>query len=422
MIRALGEACVLSLIRESRKGRVSALLLLLVFATLPSLAQQPADHDAQRPQSNHQRIEEMRPHVAALPIGDLLKLARDSLDQRKKDILSRVVIPELRHRILADDDTQAILEVVGRGDESESMRALIIGVLRHHFTTLRPEDQRVLLADSTRIGLDSPALSTELRVPAVLCANEVVVTLSQNGALTRDEIEHYAQRLNQLMMDASQDHYLRRAAVQGVALLRYSRAAPQLLAILEQEETANDPVLVRSTCIALADLGVTEAVAVLGRLLETTGNPGIFASVACALGDLGTEEALGFLVANAGRFDDGSCGVAIARQKRLILALLDENAPDLLSAIRATKYLYNEEDEKAYKAKLFGLLPRLADDSHIAATLTRLSEVATQSECASILEKVPRRTGYAEEWDTVRLRSLAVTLEPISTDMRVDEH
>ena len=401
-----------------RRSTVSAAVLLVVFVTLPCFAQQSTAPTFPAPQHEYLRIEDMRQQARALSIGELLELARDSLDAGETGFLSRAILPELRRRILADEDTQAMLGVVGRRHESDSMRAFIIHAIRPLVATLRLESQRDLWVDTTRIGLDSPALSTELRVPAVLCANDLVVTLSQAGALTRCEIEQHAQRLDRLMMVATEDHHLRR----GIALLRYTRAVPQLLTLLRQEEVARDPVLARSLSIALADLGATEAVERLGGLLESTADPAIFASAACALGDLSTAKALGFLVKNAERYPGGSCGVAIGRQKHLVLTLLDQDGPDVLTAIRATKYLYKEQDKKTYTAMLIALLRSVKDDLQIAAILNRLLDVATRTECTSIVDLVPRRSTYSEEWDAVHRRSIAVKLRPGPSHVPVDEH
>jgi hypothetical protein len=345
----------------------------------------------------------LRQLVGGLTLDETLEVARQASGQERAPLLIAVVGPNLRHRVYADGEARRIVAVAGDPSEPERFRRFLLGVLLQVEEEVAIEDRLLIVNAGISTAFDMPVASTPLRAVAPIDEGAV----ASHGA-----------RLRHLASDPAEDPVLRSGAIIGIARIGFQPAAPDLLALLADEGARSDRHIARASCIALAELGIPEAIDPIGEVLEATEDPYVFASASCALGDFGTARSLRLLLDNAQRFGNGAAPAAIHRHRDLVLRLLRRpDSPHLGSAIRATRYLFEGPDVRECTQRLMELLPSLNDDRLIAAALDRLWERGSKQQCAEAITVLPRQHGYGASWDAVHRRSVAVALEVYPADV-----
>jgi len=360
-------------------------------------------------------------YLRGLETKPLLDLAPLFLKPQDKGILHYGIGSELLRRFRTDGDVSSVLKIVEDPEETAELRQFGFELLDTSFRYVDEQSQRQILNAGTQVAFIETDATSEVRQSALICANHAILNLSAAERLPSDEVDHYCERLDDLSMDKSEDGNLRGLAIDGLGKLQHSEAEAHLLTLLESEDDRKNPPVARAACLALARFGAHDALPAIGKVLQDTEDPRIYGSAALSIGRIGGEEALRFLVNNADRFDTGSCGVAINKQKDKTLQILsDAESPYLSEAIRATQYLYNPDDVNAAKKKLMNLLPQLRNDEEIGLALSQLYQVGTKEDFTSIVNSLPRKPGYGETWDAIYIRAISVPVKgqtgPVPTD------
>lgn len=380
-----------------------------------------APDDARRMRADAQSEERLATRLRAMDTPRLMAAACGFLAPADRGMLHYGIGREVLRRLRSGGDPEAVLSVASDVREPAELRGFGIELLDASCRGGDVATQQRLMNLGVEVAFHEEQAPPQVRRAALIMANRAVGALSAAGRVSGARLHDYCARLDRLMMSRDEPPMLRGLAARGLGQLSDAqRSGRSLMAVLSSPQDSACAPLARSACLALARLKVGDAVPAIGRLLATTTNERTFASAACALGDLGGGEALAHLVTNAARFDDGSCGAAIERQRQAILGILAQvESPHILAAILATAHLYREQDVAEAKSALTAALPLLPEDRQVAAALARLHVTADREECARIVELLPREEAYAEQWDQVSRKALWRRLEGVPSKLAV---
>ena len=211
--------------------------------------------------------------------------------------------------------------------------------------------------------------------------------------------------------------------IKKIADFQCYEAIPALISLISDAESPESVPILRSSIITLARLDAEEAVAPIGKILETTQDKSVFGSAAAALGQLGGErnisskQALKILIENEGRdsvegFNSGSIGASVAQFENEILNILDDPDSDYLSyAVSAVRYsLFRQASEEETVSTMIALLPH--SDNEITKELLKLVRLlGSKEQAGEVIEIVPKKDAYAEEWDALYIYNMSKPIE-----------
>lgn len=362
--------------------------------------------------------------LAELSTLELLQVAKEAAVKRDSVTLFSLIGPETIRRLrIADISPRQLLDELESVPRDDYYRkCFFLWVLDSSPQFYSIEDKRnVFVAAQQYIDrAKSPVLKQ--RIAAIVTSNSMLAWLVADGYADTHAVSEYGNQMLALASDWSEHPEIRRAAVKGIEEIRFREAIPYLLELLSDSRTLSTPPLARALCISLARFDAKEAVDQIGYILQNTTDEYVFGSAATALGDLGGESALRLLVENAKRFQGGFVGTAISRLDTLVLELLSsgENG-SLITAIRASRYLYRSGAVLRCRGLLLDRLYSTSDKNLIRLILDRLRQIVTPDEASKIVEKIPYDSAYADEWGWLSRLARSTMIPSSSSSVPVDE-
>ena len=362
--------------------------------------------------------------LADLPAVELLQAAEQASIERDtvvlfgytgREIIHRLRVGELGLHVFLDE-----LERVQANNDYYSYFLLwALNSSPHAYSA--DEKRKVFELALQYANIDKSPLFQE-RLSAIVTANSMLEELVAQEGVDASVVDNYGVQLLALATDDSEDPEIRRAAIKGISEIKYRQAIPELLMLAEAKRTQSIPPVARSVCLALARFGVTEAIRPIQHILETTQDEYIFGSAVIALADIGGPEVLRILVDNLGRTKSGYAVVAIQKLDTLIFELLlSSNEDDLHYAIRATGYLYKENQVNQNKFILKEILFSTTSKNLISLILAHLQQSVSSEEAKEIIDKIPFDNEYSDQWEWMEQKSRAVSVESESTNVQTDE-
>ncbi len=343
--------------------------------------------------------------------NELFELARQASSNNDSEILYNVIAIEIIQRIRQSMPFSNIISEL-ENDTNELYRNMLMGVINSvqkygsnndHLIlyNILKEDYLESNRSISKVGSSNTSFITQ-KLQAIVICNDIMAEQQASGESITLSFNEYCQSIEKIMMDENEDPEIRRAAVKGIYELKYERAIPNLLRLISDNNILNNPPLAKSVCLALGSFKEESAVKYIQYILENTSDEYIFASAATALGDLGGNDALKILIENENKFQSNYTGATILTFESLIMRILSNNITEYVPyAIKATKYLYKEEQVNQYKTLLKTILFKNDDNEITRLILERLAQVITKEEAIEIVEKIPRDNMFAQEWDFI---------------------
>lgn len=351
--------------------------------------------------------------VRGLSEKQLLLIGKDVADPNERMYLRDVAGKELRQRIIDGVSLTPFLEQIQNKSEDGELRAFALLVLNSSQELLQVDEKKRIFDSAKTIAFDKAEKQNQVRLSALITANDFIYDLDRLRTVDPVETIAYAKNLQIIMQDKKENDHLRRAAIKGMALVKYKEAIPDMVDLIEDEDNINNALIARSTCVALADLGADEAIEFIGWVLSDTEHSDIHSSAAYALGSFQNKRAIDLLVNNARRFDNGSCSSAINRQAKLVISSLDNpSSENITSIIKATKFLYKQKHRRMVKPKLINLASHTSDLKMVKLLLTTLYDLCSKEECKEVIRHIKRNDFYGDEWDRVYFRAISMSNSP----------
>ncbi|MDP8206016.1 MAG: T9SS type A sorting domain-containing protein [Candidatus Electryonea clarkiae] len=357
-----------------------------------------------------------------LKTNNLFRLAKTATSKSDSVFLYRYIAQELANRVKRGDGHNNLYNELNNIDkENDGYKYFILWTvynIKENFNPILVKD--IFKSISPTIS-NFHSSSPQVKLLSIVTSTDLIQKLNESEEIQEDDISEYCEYLTTVALDNNEDPQVRRAAIKGIAELKYYQGSKTLLDILHNKENASIVPVIRSACIALADLGYQDAVAPISNILSSTDNEYVYASAAVALSNLGGEKSLVALLDNVGRIDGGYCDCAIGEMDKYIIDELNSSLPEMLPyVIEATKYLYKEEQIIVYKPLLINILYKIEDQNIRKLILERLVQLVTKEEASEIIKIIPQQKYYSDEWNLLRTisqpkRKSPVKIEPKKT-------
>ena len=281
------------------------------------------------------------------------------------------------------------------------------------------------LATATKAGLDSKS-----KADSIWALAGTGMLLVDKGIMSRDEVEAQCGFLIKLGKDSNEALIVRRMAISAMGDLEMTSAVPVMEELLTDEDNWNVPEVARSACIALTKLDQEKASTTVGTVLSNTTNSGVFGSAAYALGTVGTPDVLPALVENRMRLGDNlSVDNALNSMSNVIIeAISDPSHPQIVSAIQATRALWQEEQKRTYVPLLNKLVEENGNPEAVQrAAAKRLLEHASslpleaeKKHLRQMLAAIENKAIFEDEQAYIQKRLKAEILAPAKITKRED--
>jgi hypothetical protein len=374
---------------------------------------------------NHKSVFE---YLKSLPTDSLYTIAELSAIENNESILSYVEV-ELTQRIKNKTDLSNFSNQLRRKNLNQKYLNTLFKLLN---STYRNYDANHL---NNIFDITSQYFKTvfDLKYSDQLLENRLLILETNNVILShlngynqinRYTVKNYCNMLQKIMLDNNENHEIRREAIKGIQYNNYKEAASSLLTLISDKSIINNPLLSKPLCLALSYFKEKLAFQHINYILENTSNESVYASAAIALGDLGGEPSLKTLVRNIDKFDSKYNEVAIRKLKNEIFSILSNNDDGnemLPYAIKATEYLYKEEEIIQYKALLKKLLYNTKNKTLIRIILNRFEQIITKEEAGEIINKILNDAAYSKEWNYLNNLSNSNTITIQESDIPVFE-
>jgi len=313
-------------------------------------------------------------YVHGLSHAELLRLTEETAGAKDRrlyfGLAGLVMVERLKDTTLPPSLIVGALET---GNISSFGRYFLLWALHVVLPSLSAADQQLALAAAEKSIAGGNGVLFEERLAAVAVCNRAVADLANRGHIDRETVVTYGGRLAGIVATGIENPELRRAAVNGIAEIGFTDAAPLLIETLPDAMAAEHDALTRSTCLALARLEADRAIAPIGRILAATEDEYVYASAAVALGQLEGLEALEILMRHDDRFAGDHAGCAIRELDATLFSLLETGSPrhllaDAIGAIGATRHFYREKQVATCKRLLREIL--LSTDNDVTLFVT----------------------------------------------------
>ena len=246
-------------------------------------------------------------------------------------------------------------------------------------------------------------ISIEREVMLMQTNNLILSYLNAYNHINKDKVQKYGNNLCSIMLDKNKNPHLRRTAIKGIQYIGYKEAAGDLLTLISDTSIVNNKLIARPLCITLSQFKEIKSFPYIKYILENTTDEYVFGTAAIALSDIGGKQSLKALVENENRFHGKHSGVTIYKMKKEIIDILKNKDNEMLPyAIKATKYLYKQEEREQYKLLLKEILNTTEDKSIIKHILKRFEQIIDKDEAKDIIDNIPYNNVYGDEWNNIR--------------------
>ena len=260
----------------------------------------------------------------------------------------------------------------------------------------------------------------EIMAPAIHHMARLMTIVEEKGLMSHDEVISESTFLIDFAQDQTRDTVSRGQALQAMGIVGQQAGRPAIAAILTDPANLNIPDLARSACVALQRLGGEEAGAAIAGVLAKTSDASVFGTAAYCLGQIKTPSSMVALVGSTGRFPNSAAvGAALVDLDSVIEEVLSNpNNPNLVEAIQATTFLWQDGQKQQYIPALRALLATAPDQARSEALDRLIGEAAShdltseKQELSGLLSVVQAQPILARQVEQMQRRLFATLLTP----------
>jgi len=347
-----------------------------------------------------------------------------------KLIYSQITPPESIKELLEKPwDTTSLnkaINMLKNPEETEGNRYSALRLLTGNKRKMS-KDELILLLNEVTIITKNPKESVRLSALSISVISEISLLLFEREEISREEEIKEKEFLIDTAKNRSQDLLLRHNSIKAIDILKIKEAIPVLQEILRDSNNLNVPEITRVSCFAFLHLAGDDSLPEIKNILYKTETPSIFSTAAYCLGQIKTDESIFSLVDNSERFTDtGACDFALVDMENVILEMLeDPNNPNLIYAIKATKYLWKDGQREKYIPLLLNLLSNSSLESRKIA-IGRLRYEADllpfdnqQKLLREILSRIKEQPELERYTKSINNQLKAEVLTPVKTDVKI---
>jgi len=345
-------------------------------------------------------------YVRTLSTDTLFVVLELSSIEENSEILFSVG-SEIIYRIKNKLITNKFINQLSRDNISNEYLGVLFMILNKTFRSFQNEDLILIFNTSsfyvTNDFYSNPnKLSLDIRLIILKTNNLILTHLNESNQVSINKVNKYCRILQLIMVNNRENPEIRAAAIKGIQYLNYKEATNSLIVLMSDYSNINNEVLMQPLCIILSQFNEPRSFQLIESILKNTTNEYVFASAAISLGDLGGLQSLKALIENENKFEGKYTGVAIRRLNDDIFTILkNRNSSYIDYAIKATKYLYKEDETIQYKKLLKSILFTTQNINHIKLILDRLYQVINKEEASEIISKLTYNNLYLLEWNKI---------------------
>jgi len=321
---------------------LSSILSLIYFFTISIVFTSPIKAEENQINSNTDNLNQ--PQTQTSPSHHLDGLTTKAIDLAKKKNWE------------AQSFDEAIFIVKDKNEPTKS-RELLLHKAFSEKRRLTITEKKRLLSELTQIAKasDEPA---SLRALAIRDMASHTLFMQETGEISRKEALAEKQFLLDIIQDGKRDFPNRASAIKAVDILKIKDAVPHLKNILADSKNANQPEIIKGSCLALMRLAGKDSIKDINNVLSSTEDPSVFSTAAYCLGQTKSIASMTALMNQKNKFPDtGAMGFSLVEMENEILSVLkQQDSPNLVPAIRATEYLWRNGQRERYTPLLFDLL------------------------------------------------------------------
>lgn len=370
--------------------RMAAIIILLVHASIA--ASQPQD-----PGSAVQEIDEMlsvsdrqalSAYLDKLPTRALMTSGAAELRAGKSEIAYGVFADEIRQRA-HKDETEEIFNLVladlSDGDDQARRFALAVSGFLVERTT--PNQREAILEQINSLLRSSGEPSAETLIYSLVIGGDIVAKESDQRS---PESGRFFQTVNRIMVDDMEDLQVRRTAIKAARRLGVGNSRQELVNLVRDRRWFDTPEIMRSTVLAVAQLGEPGLTDEIVTVLRETANSQVHGSAILALGDLRHSGAIRPLVLHGKRFGAETVGIA-ARYlyDEIWLQLVEGSDQERLDALELSRYVMNfrpdpklgQSEQHDVRGHLLDLVRQWSPHTEAELALEILRPTLTRDEC-----------------------------------------
>jgi len=401
------------------------LFVLLTFSNSYSQTNSPSFEKLKELKSNNRP--EINRYLESLPTDTLYEIS-ELVSIENNDSLLYSTGYKIIQRIKNGKDVNSYYEQISKKNLNQKYLNTLIGILNASYRSFETDNLNNVFDITSQLlpttsNLKSSNLFKDDRLLLLETNNLVLSHLNGYNNVDKNKVEKYCDMLQDVMLDNKENLEIRRVAIKGIHYNNYKEAVGNLLLLISDKSIIDNASLSKPLCLALSHFKEKSAFQHINYILENTSNESAYASAAIALGDLGGEQSLQTLVKNVDRFDSKYNEVAIRKLKKEIFDILSDSGNERLPyAIKATQFLYTDEDITQYKPLLKDLLFNTQNKLLVKGILKAFEQVVNKEEAGEIITNVPFDIIYLKEWEFINNIFKAIPISSEESDIPVNEN